>query len=218
MDGTGTDGGRLFLFLPPMTDPQALRRRMRARRLALTPAELRAASLRAAGRLISQSWFRRASRIGLYLGSRGELDPAPVMRAALAMRKRCCLPVLHPLRPGDLWFILWEPGDPLRPNRFGIPEPVPLQHRRIRPWALELVLVPLVAFDPEGHRLGMGGGYYDRTFAYRTRRSSWPGPLLVGYAHEFQCVPRLASQPWDVPMDWVVTDQRIYGPGAPAGR
>jgi 5-formyltetrahydrofolate cyclo-ligase len=78
------------------------------------------------------------------------------------------------------------------------------------PWSLDLVFVPLVAFDKEGHRLGMGGGYYDRTFAFKTKHSHLKGPKLIGLAHDFQLQSQLPVMPWDIPLNAVITEAAIY--------
>ena len=80
----------------------------------------------------------------------------------------------------------------------------------MKPWALDLVITPLVAFDAEGNRMGMGGGYYDRSFAWRKRRRIWRGPMLVGYAYELQKLNSIRASDWDVPMDAVVTESALY--------
>jgi 5-formyltetrahydrofolate cyclo-ligase len=92
-------------------------------------------------------------------------------------------------------------------NRFGIPEPVCGQAMASR-W-LDLVFVPLVAFDATGTRLGLGAGFYDRALAWRHLRRSWRGPRLIGLAYSFQQVPAIAQQPHDVHLDAVVTDRGV---------
>ncbi len=99
-------------------------------------------------------------------------------------------------------------------NRFGIPEPQ-ARHgahpaRRLPAWALDLILLPLVGFDDDGQRMGMGGGFYDRTLAF-TRRPG-PRPHLIGLAHECQRVESLPVAPWDVPLDAIVSDARVVRP------
>ena len=153
-----------------------------------------------------QPFFLRAERIAFYLASDGELDPLPLLRSAVAMGKQCLLPVLHPLGHRRLWFARWKPGEPLRPNRYGIPEPADRRYT-LSGCDLDLVIVPLVAFDQQGNRLGMGGGYYDRTFAPCRNRSR--RPLLIGWAHALQEVPELPARPWDIPLDGLVTEQGI---------
>jgi 5-formyltetrahydrofolate cyclo-ligase len=95
----------------------------------------------------------------------------------------------------------------LRLNTYGIAEPA--TSARLSPRWLQLILVPLVAFDDAGTRLGMGGGYYDRALAWRRRRCTWPGPRLVGIAHSSQQVARLAALPHDVRLDAVITEQGL---------
>jgi 5-formyltetrahydrofolate cyclo-ligase len=186
------------------------RHRLRGERRLLSPVEQRRNSHALARSIARQSAFLRARRIGIYWSSDGEIDPLPLLRLAHTRHKRCFLPVLrlHPYR--KLWFLEYAPGDPLEKNHFGIPEPR-FRNRRIRlPWTLDLLLVPLVGFDTDCNRLGMGGGYYDRTLAYLSQRRYWRRPLLVGLAHECQRVESLPTNPWDVPLDMVATEERIY--------
>ncbi|MDD3449987.1 MAG: 5-formyltetrahydrofolate cyclo-ligase [Gammaproteobacteria bacterium] len=201
-----------------MTTRAQLRRQIRAARRGLSERERREAAERLACNLARTDWFRNARRIACYLANDGELDPWPVMERAWAAGKTCCLPVLSPVTGNRLWFVDWRPGEPLAGNRFGIPEPVHAGWRLQPAWALDLVLTPLVAFDPLGNRLGMGGGYYDRTFAYLRRRRRWLKPRLVGMAYELQKVAALPHADWDVPLEGIVTEAGCYaGGGSPAG-
>ncbi len=180
-------------------DVVALRRIMRARRRALRPAQQRAAAKRLARRVCKHSDFRRARTLALYIAADGEIDPRLIANRAAKLGKRIYLPQLHPHEKNRLLFVRWRPGEFLHRNRYGIPEPSRCR-AHAKPWQLDLVLVPLVAFDPAGHRLGMGGGYYDRTFA-RVRTAHWPRrPRLCGLAHRLQAVARLSPAPWDVPL------------------
>lgn len=188
----------------------ALRRAIRAARRNLSERERQRAAKAMAIRLARTEWFRNARHIACYLPNDGELDLTPLMERAWALGKRCYLPVLSPITGNRLWFAPWEPGEPLAGNRFGIPEPVFTDERLMPVWALDLVLTPLVAFDTDGNRLGMGGGYYDRTFAYLRRRQRWHKPRLVGVAYELQKVERLPCEPWDVPLQAVVTNGGCY--------
>lgn len=193
-----------------MIASSAVRSSLRARRRALTLAEQRDHSRTLARLLGTQMAFLRARRVGAYWSADGEIDPFPLLRLAHTRHKRCFLPVLRPHPRRKLWFLEYRPGDPLTRNRFGIAEPR-LRNRRIRlPWALDLLLVPLVGFDAAGNRLGMGGGYYDSTLAYLAQHRYWRRPLLVGVAHECQRVPALQTNSWDVPLDMVVTEERVY--------
>jgi 5-formyltetrahydrofolate cyclo-ligase len=193
-----------------MTSPPPLRRRLRANRRALGRAEQHN-NARSLARLLGRHRaFLRAHRVGAYWAADGEMDPFPLLRLAHARHKDCFLPVLRPHPRRKLWFLAYRPGDPLEKNRFAIPEPR-LRNRRIRlPWALDLLLVPLVGFDSDCNRLGMGGGFYDRSLAYLRYRRCWRRPLLVGLAHECQRTEALQTNPWDVSLDMVATEERIY--------
>ncbi len=193
-----------------MIPSHPIRQHIRARRRELDPACRRAAAKAACKQLCSMNRFQNAQRVALYLAADGELDPLPVLERACAMGKQCYLPVLHPVREKSLWFVRWQPGDVLYPNRYGIAEPRWKPQALVKSWALDFVLVPLVAFDAEGNRMGMGGGYYDRSFAWRFRRHCWKGPSLVGYAYELQKQERIKPSVWDVPLDAVVTENTVY--------
>ena len=195
---------------PPLSNAQ-LRAEMRRRRRALSAARQARAARQAARRLARLPAYWHSRRIAAFLATDGELDPTPLMMRALAAGKQWFLPVLHPLGHRRLWFAPWRPGKPLRPNLYGILEPCWRPGELVSSRALDLVLLPLVAFDDHCNRMGMGAGYYDRTFAWRMRGGVWRGPLLLGYAHDCQRWPRLAAQPWDVPLDGVVTDGGIQG-------
>lgn len=150
--------------------------------------------------------FKRSRRVGCYLAHDGEMDLTPLIKRLWKMNKTVYLPVLRRQR---LWFLPFAAHTPLANNRFGIPEPVAPPEARCTPQVLDLVLMPLVAFDNEGHRLGMGGGFYDRTFAYRLHRRHWIRPHLIGVAYDLQRVPVLPTRPWDVPMDGVATESGV---------
>ncbi|MGM0594410.1 MAG: 5-formyltetrahydrofolate cyclo-ligase, partial [Pseudomonadota bacterium] len=187
-----------------------LRRRMRRQRRALTPQQRRSAADQLARHLSGQHLFLHSRHIAFYLPNDGEMDLTPLIRRAQSMGKRCYLPVLGPLFHNRLWFAPYQRDSQLRPNRFGIPEP-DCNWRQMRPvWALDLVLMPLVAFDPHGNRLGMGGGFYDRTLAYLAQRQYWRKPHLLGTAYTFQQVEQLPHQPWDVPMQGVATERGVF--------
>jgi 5-formyltetrahydrofolate cyclo-ligase len=94
-------------------------------------------------------------------------------------------------------------------NRFGIPEPQLPAAQQWQPEALDAVLVPLLAFDRHGNRLGSGAGYYDRSFAFLGTRRPRPAPLLIGVAYAMQEVERLAIEPWDVPLDYIATEAEL---------
>lgn len=190
----------------------SLRREMRTKRRALSEAEVMASSRRAARHLARSGVFLRARHVACYLANDGELDPLPLMELAWRMGKQVYLPVLGETHHNHLLFAPFAKGDALVPNRFGIPEPVKALRQHVPIMRLDVVLTPLVAFDGQGNRLGMGGGFYDRTFAFLRRRQAWRKPRLLGVAHGFQEVAGLPCQPWDVPLQGIVTEQgvRLY--------
>lgn len=189
-----------------MTDAKRkIRASLREQRRQLSRREQQQAGRHLAAQLCRQSFFRHARRIAFYLPNDGELDPDFALDIAAAAGKQTYLPVLDPLGGKTLKFARWQPGDKLIANRFGIAEPSLKTATFAAPWTLDVVCVPLVAFDGSGNRLGMGGGFYDRTFAscYHGRRKR---PLLVGLAHYFQQQSNLPADPWDVAMHAVATD------------
>ncbi len=183
---------------------------MRTRRRQLTARERQSAAQRTARLLATSSLLRNCRRIACYFPCNGEMDLTPVMQRIWAMGKQCYLPVLDELGSDRLWFAHYRAGDPLWLNRFAIPEPRHPRHWLVKPWQLDLVLAPLVAFDPQGNRLGMGGGHYDRTLAFLRRRHCWHRPRFYGVAYEFQKVACLDHQPWDIPLHGVITERHIY--------
>ncbi len=188
---------------------KALRRTLRTRRAQTSRAQRRAASVALARRLSSLPAFRRARCIAAYWPADGEIDPLPALQRAYAAGKTCYLPVLCPQRDGHLQFAPWRPGEPLRRNRFGIAEPTAPRRQWLSPRMLDLVLLPLVAFDGTGTRLGRGGGYYDRSFAFR-RRAAVRRPGLIGVGFDWQRVESLPRWAWDVPLDAVLTERHRH--------
>jgi len=193
----------------PLSRPQ-LRRMLRKARRALTPSEQRKAAQGLYRQLAQHPLFRRAKHISLYLPTDGEIDPRLLLRAAQRRGKATYLPVLSAWPRTKMVFQRVRPGEKLLPNRFRILEPRVNISRQRKVWALDLVLLPLVGFDDAGGRLGMGGGFYDRSLAYLARRQSWRKPTLLGLAHECQKVDRLAQASWDVPLAGTVTDKHWY--------
>lgn len=193
-----------------MIDKRQLRQQKRQLRGLLSNHEQTSHANAVAHHLTTLSQFRRSHRVALYFSADGEMDTSPLLQQLRVLGKKSYYPALHNRPAPLLWFIEHRQGEPLIKNRFSIPEPSIRLHQPIKPWALDLVIVPLVAFDANGNRLGMGGGYYDRTFAYIKNRQFWRKPMLIGVAHECQRVEHLESNAWDVPLDAVVTEEKIY--------
>ncbi|HEX5842494.1 MAG TPA: 5-formyltetrahydrofolate cyclo-ligase [Pseudomonas sp.] len=186
---------------------QLLRRELRARRRQLSTYQQRQAAHALSRRLWQQPEIRQARHIALYWPADGEISPLHFARQAQARGHRLFLPVLMEFPQPHLRFARWQPGLRLRRNRFGIPEPASTPRRHAR--ELDVILLPLVGFDAQGGRLGMGGGFYDRTLAFMQARAK-AGPRLLGLAHEAQRVDALQQAPWDIPLQAVVSDRRCY--------
>ena len=185
---------------------KALRKVLRARRRAATP-EVRAKAARQVARNVDRVFrLRPGLRVAIYASFPEELDSAPLIRLA---RKRGCRIFLPRIdtRTISMQFVEAIVGAHETVNHLGIVEPKGTKPIAAR-W-LDLVLLPLVGFDAQGMRLGMGGGYYDRTFAYKRRHSAWRRPRLVGVAYSFQQVPSIGREWHDVPLDAVVTEAGV---------
>ncbi|MCM0613390.1 5-formyltetrahydrofolate cyclo-ligase [Marinobacter sediminum] len=194
---------------PDTLSRSQLRKYLRQQRKALTFEEQQQAAEYLALNLLKNPDLHRARHIAIYLPNDGEIDPHLYMDIARRKGVQFYLPVLHPIHPGKLVFSPYFDGVELKANRFGIPEPAFSKGLKRPVWALDAVLFPLVGFDENGGRLGMGGGFYDRTFAFSRLR---PGlaPKLIGLAHDFQKMKALPIEPWDVPLHSVVTDRYCY--------
>jgi 5-formyltetrahydrofolate cyclo-ligase len=205
-----TSSGSASLTDPASFSRPQLRRLLRKARRSLSRAEQREAARGLYQQLAQHPLFRRARHVSLYIPMDGEIDPRLLLREAQRRGKATYLPVLSAWPRTKMVFQRVRAGEKFRPNRFKIPEPRinPRQQRKI--WALDLILMPLVGFDNEGGRLGMGGGFYDRSLAYQARRKAWQKPVLLGMAHECQKVGRLAQASWDVPLQGTVSDKRWY--------
>ena len=188
---------------PADGDRRRLRRSFRSKRRRIPPGEQAAHAEAVARHFFTSGLFMRSRTLGSYFSNDadGELSTAPVMARLLETRKRLALPVVG--RHGTMRFYRFRRGTPLIANRFGIFEPAP-GARYVSPLAVDVLLVPLVAFDGNGVRLGMGAGYYDR---FLGRIPPVMRPRLVGLAHEVQRSPEaLPRAAWDVPLDGVLTE------------
>ena len=187
-----------------------LRRKLRAQRISLSPEQQAHAARALAQQVCNTRLFSICRRIACYLPADGEIDPAHVIERIWGLNKICYLPVLSRLAREHLWFAPTEPGMRLKPNRYGILEPVTFARRLVRAQKLDLILMPLVGFDVAGRRLGMGKGFYDRSLEFLNHRQHWCKPHILGLAHDFQRVARLPADPWDVSLQGVVTDKAFY--------
>ena len=187
-----------------------LRRQIRDARRALSDSDRCEAAARVAQLLLKSRLFQRSRHIALYLPSDGELDSTPLLHAIWCSNKLSYLPMVQPPYSGRLRFASYNAKSRMVNNRYGIPEPSVSACTIVPAWALDLVLLPLVAFDEKGYRLGMGGGYYDRTFNFLSYRQYWRKPCLIGLAYDFQKIEAVPREPWDIPLSGIVTENRLY--------
>jgi len=136
----------------------------------------------------------------------GEVDCTWIIREAKMRKMRVFVPVLFHRK---LIFAPLEKHTKFTRNRFGVAEPAVHNSMLVSARNLDAVIVPLLGFDKDANRIGMGGGFYDRSFAFRKYRHKWQHPLLIGVAYSFQQVESLPTEPWDVPLDVVVTEQKL---------
>ena len=143
---------------------------------------------------------RNAQHIALYLSFDGEISTEKLIKTLWAQGKQVYLPVLHPFNPNHLLFLRYLPDTPMLKNKFGIWEPK-LNVQSVLPLEeLDILFTPLVAFDKQGNRLGMGGGFYDRTLQHWHKSPFIP----VGLAHQCQQVEQLPTEVWDVPLHQIL--------------
>ena len=187
-----------------------LRESHRMARNRLSKEEQAAAAAALSSLITAQDFYQSATKIAFYLAIDGEIDPQPLLSQAWAEGKTCFLPIAGQHDEQLLSFAPYDSATELMENQWGIAEP----HApaiAVSPTSFDLVLVPLVAFDREFYRLGMGKGFYDRTFRFKIFKRSRQ-PLLIGLAHECQLAERLPNENWDVSLDAVVTAEKIYRP------
>ena len=185
---------------------QQIRQQIRQRRRALTPEQQTQFALHAADRMMAYPPVLLAQTVAVFLSFDGELDTRPLIDQLWRAGKRVYLPVLHPFSPGNLLFLHYHPSSDMVVNRLNIREPK-LDVRDVLPLSqLDVLVTPLVAFDAAGQRLGMGGGFYDRTLQNWRQHRLQP----VGYAHDCQQVDALPTEQWDIPLPAVITPSKTW--------
>lgn len=185
---------------------QRLRTLIRQRRMALTKSTQHHAANQLLQRLITYSPLQGARSVALFISRDGEIDTSPLINYLWQQNKHVYLPLIHPFCPGHLLFQRYSVETVLKPDRLTIPAPE-LDVRSVIPLSLlDMIMVPLVAFDHKGQRLGMGGGYYDRTLAQRSACAI----RVVGLAHSCQQIDSIPAQSWDIPLPVIITPDKIW--------
>lgn len=187
----------------PLASRQHIRQEIRQRRRALSQEQQKHDAEELLIRFQQLPCVINANHIALYLSNDGEIDTQPLIDWLWQQGKSVYLPVLHPFSKGHLLFFHYTPNTRMKLNKYQIREPI-LDIRLVKPVnELDLVCTPLVAFDNTGQRLGMGGGYYDRTLNRWHNERLGPQPL--GLAHDCQQVDSLPFEAWDVPLPEIIT-------------
>lgn len=190
-------------------DKHSIRQSLRSHRTTLDSLSREKKALAVATQITQMTSFKNCQHIGGYLTHNGELDPAPIIKTAFETNKKLYLPVLKKKSHAFSYYPYYS-NESLIENRYGIGEPTIADRKPISTTCIDVVLVPLVAFDENCHRLGRGVGYYDRTFAFICENPAEKRPLLVGLAYEFQKIKTVHPEPWDIPMDMIVTEEKVY--------
>ncbi|HFF8523055.1 TPA: 5-formyltetrahydrofolate cyclo-ligase [Providencia rettgeri] len=188
------------------TQRQQIRQTIRQARRQLTPEQQKIAAEQVKLNALQHPKIAQAKNIALFLSFDGEINTQPLIDALWQQNKQIYLPVLHPFSAHHLLFLHYHPDSQLVKNRFNIAEP-PLDVRDVLPpEQLDVMLIPLVAFDSQGQRLGMGGGFYDRTLANWQKSGFYP----IGLAHDCQHVEQLPVAHWDIPLPEIITPKKIW--------
>lgn len=190
-----------------MHDKKLLRQHFRSQRQHLTASQQRTAELTLVEHIIHSQWFNDSRHMACYLANDGEIGTQTLIEHIWQKSKLCYLPVLPPASNKEMRFAQYQRNMQLKKNQLNILEPPWHEPTLHLPENLDVVFLPLLAFDEQGHRLGMGAGYYDRHFAFRQHMNTQP--LLIGLAHEIQKAESLPVEPWDVSLDIIITDQKV---------
>jgi 5-formyltetrahydrofolate cyclo-ligase len=191
-----------------------IREKMQRRRKGLGLVPMTQAAQAVAAQTVLINEFLNAEHIGCYLSIEGELDPMPLMNCAQTLNKKLYLPVMsHSTevmdKPAILEFHAYTVGDPLLKGLHGISGPAHRSSLMREVGSLDLIFLPLVAFDENCNRLGRGAGHYDRTLNH-VKEKHGRLPFLIGLAYEFQKIPEIIPDKWDVPLNMVITENTVY--------
>ena len=181
-----------------LSSVQALRKTIRQRRQSLSEEQQLVAST-ALSKQLTKNMPDNIKRVAVYLASDGEINPLPFIQACWQRDIDVYLPVLHPFSRGNLLFLRYDEQTKMNVNKYGISEPALNVSLVLPANELDIIYTPLVAFDTQGNRMGMGGGYYDRTLAAN------PHVVAIGIAHDCQQVDELTVQPWDIALQRIIT-------------
>ena len=195
-----------------MNSNNELRQNLKSKRSALSEEQQIKASTAACERFLSFIDIKTIKHFAAYFPCKGEISPLPLLELSNQNNNFCYLPTLSTQDENHLYFNRWLPSIEMQKNIFGIPEPLFDKATSCMPNQLDVVIVPLLGFDKNCNRLGMGGGYYDRSFAFKKNNPTKQQTLLIGFAHDIQLCGSINVEAWDVQLDAIVTPSKIYEP------
>ncbi|MDA7747214.1 5-formyltetrahydrofolate cyclo-ligase [Psychromonas sp.] len=198
------------------TQRNAIRQQIRTARQSLSSEKQQQASAILLKSLKNHPSLLKSKRVSVTLAHDGEIDLTLLIHWCWQQNKQVFLPVVHPNETGRLLFVVYQHNTTMVKNRYGINEPQliksetdPTQFINTCPVSeLDILFTPLVAFDHQGNRIGMGGGYYDRLLAPWFLNKT--GPYPIGLAHDCQLVNALPIQNWDVPLPEIITPSKHF--------
>lgn len=158
--------------------------------------------------IVESDYFKSSHNIAFYHAVNGEADPQALLSSVgKNQQKQFYLPVLSKKLSQGLVFAPFSQKTIFKNNKFSIPEPVIESDKTRNANELDLIIVPLLGFDRKGNRLGMGGGYYDRSLSFRLNNKN--KPVLIGFAYKFQELDNITHEPWDVKLDFIATEDEL---------
>lgn len=194
-----------------MDKRQQIRAELKQRRTSYSDAQCQTLSKQICSHIQSERQFKNRNRFAFYFPVGNEVDLLELMYRAWSLRKKTFLPVLASFPKGNLWWIEHTASTAMYLNRFGIPEPEhPPRARRTKLRSLDIIFMPLLGFDASGNRMGMGGGFYDRSLGkcYQADKP-WHRPIRMGVAYSWQQVDSIPVEQWDVPLDAIATENGV---------
>jgi 5-formyltetrahydrofolate cyclo-ligase len=188
----------------------SIRERLQQQRKNLTAKQQQQLSAQITKRVLTHNTVQKAQHIACYLAMNGEVSTHALIENLWQQHKTCYLPIIT---QQTLQFVAYTPSSKLIKSEFGFLQPEATENYIDAP-QLDLVITPLVAFNAQCTRMGMGAGYYDRTFEFLNVTNRPAQPIMIGVAYEFQKLPldALQKQSWDVNLNYVITDQHCYAP------
>lgn len=197
-------------FSMNQTCQHTLRKSLRQQRQKLSWQQQKQHETLACQHLLSSPYLEKAKKVAVFLSQDGELGTRSVIEALWQQSQiELYLPALETQPNWHMGFSPYRKDSKMQNNRFNIPEPDVSFEQHQSGEEMDLVLMPLVGFDLKGNRLGMGGGFYDRTFEFKLKKPQLKKPLLIGWAHACQQVEQLPNEPWDVPLDAIITENGL---------